>query len=123
MIDMTALAGVVQAFATGPLVVARPGTVQIVSGRRVNGSTAPVTGVIGSVWPIAGDSASLSNDGRRQDNSADIYCLQALQIADDSIAQPGDIVTHLGIDYEIVAQQKWVRGAFFVYSGKDINHP
>lgn len=125
MIDMTALGGVVQAFASaGTLTVARPGTVVTTAdGRRVNGANAPVAGVVGSVWPITGDSIGVNEDGRRMDNVADIYVLQELMVADDATGQPGDIVTHIGVAYEIISRQNWARGAFFVYTGRSIDHP
>lgn len=124
MIDMTPLAGVVAAFASsGTLSVARHGTVTTVNNRRVNGASTPVVGVIGSVWPITGDSVGVDKDGRRMDNVADIYALEELVVADDSTGQPGDIVTHLGIEYEVISRQQWTRGAFFVYTGRSIGHP
>ncbi len=125
MIDMTPLAGVVSAFASaGTLSVMRPGAVVTTSdGRRVNGVNTPVTGVTGSVWPITGDDIGVDEDGRRMDNVADIYVLQELTVADDATGQPGDIVTHLGVEYEIVSRQNWARGAFFVYTGRSIGHP
>lgn len=124
MIDMTPLAGVVAAFATGELTVRRPGVVSMVNGRRVPGAgSTPVTGVIGSIWPITGDDVSVDEDGRRQNHGCTIYCLQAMTPADDITGQPGDIVTHEGVDYEVVFRQPWTRGAFFVYEGRDIKHP
>lgn len=125
MIDMTALGGVVQAFASsGTLTVARPGAVVTTAdGRRVNGASVPVAGVVGSVWPITGDRVEVNEDGRRMDNVADIYVLQGLRVADDATGQPGDIVTHLGVEYEIISRQSWMRGAFFVYTGRSIDHP
>lgn len=124
MIDMTALGGVVAAFASsGTLTVNRPGTVTTVNNRRVQGASTSVAGVVGSVWPITGDDIGVDEDGRRMDNVADIYVLQELNVADDSNGQPGDIVTHLGIDYEIISRQNWLRGAFFVYTGRSIGHP
>lgn len=124
MIDMTLLAGVVEAFATGALSVMRAQPVAIVNGRRVDGTFAVVTGIFGSVWPIAGDGVNVDDDGRHQSSTAEIYSLQALVIANDgTVSQPGDRVTHLGVVYEIVAQQDWARGAFFVYVGRSVEHP
>lgn len=124
MIDMTALAGVVEAFATGELSVERAQPVSIVNGRRVDGAFATLTGVVGSVWPISGDSVSVDEFGRSQSNTAEIYCLQELRIADDGVTSlPGDRVTHNGIVYEVIAQQNWTRGEFFVYVGRDVGHP
>lgn len=124
MIDMTALSGVVSAFATGELAVMRAQPVAMVNGRRVDGTFAAVTGIIGSVWPVAGDGVDVDDYGRHQSSSAEIYCLQALVIADDgATSQPGDRVTHLGIVYEVISQQNWTRGEFFVYVGRSIGHP
>jgi hypothetical protein len=114
MIDMTALAGVVEAFATGELSVERAQPVSIVNGRRVDGTFAP----------ISGDSVSVDEFGRSQSNTAEIYCLQELRIADDGATSlPGDRVTHNGVVYEVIAQQNWTRGEFFVYVGRDVGHP
>ena len=125
MIDMTALGGVVSAFASaGTIAVMRPGAVVTTAdGRRVNGASVAVTGVVGSVWPITGDGIGVDEDGRRMDNVADIYVLQELTVADDATGQPGDVVTHLGVEYEIISRQTWARGAFFVYTGRSIGHP
>jgi hypothetical protein len=121
MIDMTILGGVVAAFATGTLSVSRPAPVVIVNGRRIDGVFSAVSGITGSVWPIAGDSISVDEAGRGQDNAVEIYSNQELQIASDD--QPGDRITHGGIVYEVISRQPWTRGAFFVYTGQDIDHP
>lgn len=121
---MTPLSGVVAAFAqTSTLTVNRPGAVSMVNGRRVAGASSPVAGIVGSVWPVTGDSVGVSDDGRRLNNQCQVFTLQALQVADDSTGLPGNVVTHLGVDYEILERQPWVRGAFYAYIGRDINHP
>lgn len=116
MIDFSPLADVVFEFASGELTVSRRGDVSIVNGRRVVGAETPVSGIIGSVWPIAGDDVDVSSDGRTMLSKATVYCLTDLHVADEELGKPGDIITHLGVRYEIVHQEQWARGQFFVYT-------
>lgn len=123
-IDFSDLQGVVADFAEpAPLVVNRPGeaTVPIGGTRRESGALVPVTGVVGSCWPISGESiALLEGIGQRADGAIDIYTpFDELVIADDDVSQPGDQVTHHGRVYEIRARQPW-RAPFWVYAAVEV---
>ena len=118
-VDMTDLSGVVLFFANeAELTVNRPGVATIVNNRRASGTLVPVTGIVGSVWPVAGEKITQLADGKKITADVDIYALQPLQIADDRINQPGDRVTDDGKIYEVVARHNWSRGSFYAYAGR-----
>lgn len=119
--DMTDLAGVVLFFANeAPLTVHRPGPPTIVNNRRADGALVAVTGIVGSVWPVTGESIIQLDDGKRITAQVDIYALQSLNIADDRTNTPGDRVTHDGSTYEVIARHNWSRGSFYAYAGRQV---
>lgn len=125
-IDFSDLQGVVNDFAEpAPLVVNRPGVVTTVNSRRTAGTLVPVIGVVGSCWPLSGESVVLLEGmGQRITAGIDVYTpFDELQIAEDSTQQPGDQITHHGRIYEIRARHPWIRGPFWHYAALEVEAP
>lgn len=121
MIDFSDLQGVVLDFAEAlPLTVNRPGNAVKVNGRRVDGPITPVTGVIGSCWPVQGKTITLLEKmGKRITAGIDIFTpFDELQIADDETGEVGDRVTHHGKIYEIIVRHDWIRGPLWHYTAR-----
>ena len=122
-ISFTDLQQVVLDFAeSAPLAVYRKGTASVVNVRRADGASTPVIGVIGSVWPVTGESlVYLEAQGLRGSADVEIFTpYSQLLIADDDTQQPGDRITHAGKTYEIIHRQEWLRGPLWHYFASQV---
>jgi len=105
-----------------PLDVTRRGASSVVNVRRADGASTPVIGVIGSVWPVTGESlVYLEAQGLRGSADVEIFTpYSQLLIADDDTQQPGDRITHAGKTYEIIHRQEWLRGPLWHYFASQV---
>lgn len=123
MIDFSDLQAVVADFAEmAPLTVNRPGPATVVGGRRMSGALVPVADIVGSCWPVSGESITmLEGHGQRVTAGIDIFTpYDALVVCDDRTSQPGDQVTHAGKTYEIIARHEWLRGPLWHYVAQEV---
>jgi hypothetical protein len=125
MIDFSDLQGVVNDFAESvPLVVNRPGLVTVPSGstRPVSGDLVPVTGVVGSCWPVSGKSLELLDGiGQRLTEAIDVFTpFDELMLADDETKQPGDQITWHDKIYEVIVRHDWIRGPLWHYIARKV---
>ncbi len=76
-----------------------------VNGRWINNAYDTIT-IIASIQPITGKELESLNIGRAELGKVKIYTDNTLYISDEGNNRSGDLMTWLGDEYEIIAEQK-----------------